>query len=496
MNNHNPFIKTIHRGLLTTFCLTILISSPILGEERTAGRKIIASEWKPPTNTACDGYRNHPNQTKNKDVILYPEDGSACVMREYFSDEESALNAKHRIRKRFIEMASSHAGSVIGTWEKYKRQAGTIEVLQAIMIKAMIGDIKDDLPIVDRNAVCVPSGNNCAPSEKSWWIEVEAKAVIPRLSLEKAVDDLYERVTNNEEEKRKLMEEVTELKGFSRKKQEKIEQLENEKEALSAENKRLLTELKRERRVAEEKSRESYNWRDLHREIQRSKTRGLAPTEEIKQRIKDSCESKSSLVQEKCRRYQTEKAAEEKNVAIFVENAEKLGSKLDPWNRHLLGIAYWRYYYDDKKFEQAGKEMTRALEKARRDSDFDKDKLRKMHYNLALFHAAQGRADLGLEVLEGLKETQLDKEGRVLRAVLRSRIAQRDVCKDLRTACGKEQIASPSCAGWRIARERGDCRKDDKDDKDAGATSGIGLGPDGWFSPLTVTFSDPFSPSD
>nr|VFJ96189.1 MAG: hypothetical protein BECKH772A_GA0070896_101005 [Candidatus Kentron sp. H]VFJ96981.1 MAG: hypothetical protein BECKH772B_GA0070898_101025 [Candidatus Kentron sp. H]VFK02656.1 MAG: hypothetical protein BECKH772C_GA0070978_100985 [Candidatus Kentron sp. H] len=255
--------------------------------------------------------------------------------------EESALDAKHLIRERFTEIAASRAGAVIGAWEKYERQAGgTIEVLQAIMIKAMIAEIKDDLPIVDRDADCVPSGNDCAPSEKSWWIEVEATAVIPRNSLEEAVDKLYKEVTKNEEEKRKLMEEVTELRGSSRKNQKRIEQLENEQRSLkaqnktlSAENERLLAELKCEKRGAEEKSTDLLDWYDLQRRLQDPETNNLTSSEEVEQRMKDLCESKSSLVRDRCRKYQTEKAAKEKEVAHFVRWAKEMGEKIDPWNR-------------------------------------------------------------------------------------------------------------------------------------------------------------------
>nr|VFJ96185.1 MAG: hypothetical protein BECKH772A_GA0070896_101004 [Candidatus Kentron sp. H]VFJ96979.1 MAG: hypothetical protein BECKH772B_GA0070898_101024 [Candidatus Kentron sp. H]VFK02655.1 MAG: hypothetical protein BECKH772C_GA0070978_100984 [Candidatus Kentron sp. H] len=105
----------------------------------------------------------------------------------------------------------------------------------------------------------------------------------------------------------------------------------------------------------------------------------------------------------------------------------------------------------------------------------------------------------GLKVLKELGERRIDKEGQVLRAVLRSRVAQCKVCKDLRDACGEEQVASDACAGWRMALERGDCRKDappENGKKDPDATAGIGLAPNGSLLPLSLALPDPFGLSD
>nr|VFK64577.1 MAG: hypothetical protein BECKUNK1418G_GA0071005_10484 [Candidatus Kentron sp. UNK]VFK71142.1 MAG: hypothetical protein BECKUNK1418H_GA0071006_10524 [Candidatus Kentron sp. UNK] len=490
MYNHNPLCKTIrHRFLI--LCLSILIPGAILAQDGpTTEWTGSLSESKPPTNNSalCDDGRiaDCPPRTKDDGSILFPAHGDVCVMREHFSDDESPRDAQRRIRRRFTEMAASCAGTVIGRLERFDFRT---DVIQDVMLKIMIEHIKDyGLPIVKRKIVD-------SKNPKGWLIEVHAKALIPAVPFQKAVDELYDRVTNNEREKRKLREEVAILRGFSRAQQERIEELEAQK-TLSPEDKRCLAKLKREKRNKEEKSADMWGLRHL----QRREADGSISPGEFEQSMKDFCGSESSFVRKECHKSQTKKAAEEKNIALFVKQAEKLGDDLDPWNRHLLGVAYWRYSYDDIKIEQAEKEMTRAREEARKKSDFDKDKLRKMHYNLALFHAAQGQADEGLKVLAELGKIALDTEGHVLRAVLQSRAAQRNVCTDLRAACGEEQdSADPACAGWRMALERGDCRKDALNDatrKDANTTSGIGLAPDGGLLPLSLVLPDPFGLSD
>nr|VFJ96193.1 MAG: hypothetical protein BECKH772A_GA0070896_101006 [Candidatus Kentron sp. H]VFJ96983.1 MAG: hypothetical protein BECKH772B_GA0070898_101026 [Candidatus Kentron sp. H]VFK02657.1 MAG: hypothetical protein BECKH772C_GA0070978_100986 [Candidatus Kentron sp. H] len=82
MYNHNPFGKTIHRGFLIAFCLSVLIPGQMLADEHATDRTITASEWEPLTNTARDGYKIpgfHQDQAESKETILFPKDGSICV---------------------------------------------------------------------------------------------------------------------------------------------------------------------------------------------------------------------------------------------------------------------------------------------------------------------------------------------------------------------------------------------------------------------------------
>nr|VFK31689.1 MAG: hypothetical protein BECKMB1821G_GA0114241_10904 [Candidatus Kentron sp. MB]VFK34870.1 MAG: hypothetical protein BECKMB1821I_GA0114274_10884 [Candidatus Kentron sp. MB]VFK77013.1 MAG: hypothetical protein BECKMB1821H_GA0114242_10904 [Candidatus Kentron sp. MB] len=510
MHNHNPFSKTNRPGFLLTLCLLMLSSSLTLAQnhENTTEWTMTTSNSDIPVNTQCDRLKfteRHRAQAKNKEDMLFPPDGGVCLMREYFSDEDSPLDAKQRIRHRFSDMVAGYAGYVIGKLERYESSGSTIDVMRSVIVKAMVEKVNDKLPIVSRKTDSKKPGT-------PWLIEVHAKALIPRVPLEDAVEILYKKVTDNEREKRKLMEEVKILRGVDKGKQEKIERLERERWALiardktlSAENQRLaalnqeLAQLKRERRIAEKQSSELQDWYQLRRH----EANNVVSPEEVERRMKAFCRSEQSLIREKCREYQLRRAFEEQNIGRFVDWAKSLGAELDPWDRHLLGLAYWRY--DFGSIEDAKAEMSQALTEARKLPDFDAGKLRKMHYNLALLHAARGEPELGLQKLEELGKTQFDQDGFALRAVLNSRVAQGKVCPDLYDACDtadidctKERLIEKPCVAWCIALNRGDCRADASDASDASGASAadIGLAPDGGLLPLGVTPSNPFDPAD
>nr|VFJ44113.1 MAG: hypothetical protein BECKFM1743A_GA0114220_100149 [Candidatus Kentron sp. FM]VFJ44528.1 MAG: hypothetical protein BECKFM1743C_GA0114222_1001211 [Candidatus Kentron sp. FM]VFK05989.1 MAG: hypothetical protein BECKFM1743B_GA0114221_1000815 [Candidatus Kentron sp. FM] len=486
--------KTI---LILAFGVWALLESMLVlgATDNVDGWRIGRVDPDNPENTICDGLTVETLPKSNKETSPFPPNGGYCVMRERFSDDDSPRNAQDRVRERFTNMVATYAGSVVGLYREFERKGKLLQTIRDVIIDATYKEIGAENHIEERNVYEDSEDKAALP----WEILVHTKADIPRLPVKKAMEAIFAKIEQDADELARLRERVAILEGFSEADRKQLAELRAENDALMRQNKELTKDkAKRLERLARRESAsaneqgfsELSSWYDFQR---RRKNKQLSLLEK-EQGMYRFCESGVNVVQDECLLLRVQEAAEKKEINRFVMWAKELDEKekLKPWNRHLLGVAYWRY--NAGTIEQAKKEMIRALKDARKKFVFDEDKLRKMHYNLALFHAARGKTKEGLDVLKKLGEKRLDKEGFVLRAVLKSRVAQRKVCKDLRAACGEEQVASDACAGWRMALERGDCRESAPNDPNT--TPGIGLAPDGSLLPLSVTLPDPFGPFD
>lgn len=424
---------------------------------------------------------------EHKDDVPFPPGISTCLMEERFGDEESAYDARERVIERFRRMAASYAGVMISAYKHYSVDEHSRENITGALILASLNIVRIDPVVVERRAVKKSASDDGA---KPWLIVFSLKTRIPKAPVAKAFENVISKYQKGYEA---LQQKIDILTADGERDQAALVKARSDLGALGLAR-------------GEEREQLLQTISTLERRIQALKKFGpgasaqLSRWSELKQKLADPgtswdafegqldvfCRSVVPAIRNDCRALRLGQARSVKNVYEYVRWARELGDHLDPWHRHLLGVAYWRYYAEDA--DKVMVEFTRALKEAKNDTrEVVRSHLKEMHYNTALFYASLGDVDKASAVLDDLPKEYWDEEGVVLRAVLDARTTQRNVCNSLRSVCGKFSSAAekPVCEGWFATVERGDCLVD-------GGARAVPIGTPPSLSSFSAPISDPF----
>jgi len=345
--------------------------------------------------------------SQTSDIVYYPPNKKKCVLRESFKDANSAEFALYEAKRKFIKAASEYSGKAFMSYELVEDG----ELTEEINISFCMNEINAKCSIIERKI------NKMKP-EYPWNVVVECQARVNKKQYKKYVKELAEKALNNS------------LTRYDLKKGSEYINTSLKNESIH----------RKERLNNYEELRDYFDWVEFDKN-------SLNANKESEFRLNYFTKSSNPIVNRQSNIKQTKYLIDKYNIEEAIDKIKMLINRGEDTAelRNKLGVAYWKAAYT---LSLAEAEFKKALE-----LNPSNDLKRQILYNLSTVLGMQGKYKESLNLLENY--SNIDKDGRILRSTIRSRLSQQLICNDLKEACGNDK--SGICQNWNNALLNGDC---------------------------------------
>jgi len=341
------------------------------------------------------------------DFIYYPPNKKTCRIRESFKDESSADIALCEAKRKFIKAVSEYSGKTLVSLQIVEDG----ELTKDINYSFSVEEINTDCKIVERNV-------NAKQSEIPWNIVVECKARVDKRKYKDYVEKLTREALNNP------------LLRYDLKKGRDYVNTPITGKTID----------RREIFSRYEELRDYFDWVEFDKQFVKVNEKNEVKLDIFTKSSNPIVNRQSTVKQAKyqIKKFKIKEVIEK--IKMLINRGEDSAEL-----RNKLGVAYWKGGYS---LSLAETEFKKSLE-----FKPGYDLKRKILYNLSTVLGMQGKYKESLALLENYKD--IDKDGRILRSTIRSRLSQFLICKDLKEACGNDKKGI--CQNWSNALLKGDC---------------------------------------